>query len=328
MRKINALFFPLFFILAFNVNAEPADRLVVDRIVAVVNTEIVLESDFQNLKNKLSGSSMVDESLVDNGDLGALAKDRKAQLDYLINERILDSEVKRLNLSVTMDRVQMEIKEMAKRNGISSEEVLGAVKAQGMSVSDYQEFLKNRIERQNLLEQEIISKIRVTEEDAFSEYLKKNPASRGSVFEYKIAQILFQVKKGSSPESVLRKAQEIHNRLNRGEKFETVAEQNSEDPDFSQGGLLGAFKSGEFSKDIEEAIKKIQIGEITPIIRTRQGFHIFKLLDLKTIKDPKFEKEKPTITAQLVEKNFKRQLRIWLQSKKDESFIKINETAK
>ena len=267
---------------------------------------------------------MVDESLVDHIDLDTLSKDRKAQLEYLINERILDSEVKRLNLNITMDRVQLEIKEMAKRNNITSDEVLAAVKAQGMSVPDYQDFLKNRIERQNLLEQEIISKIRVTEEDAFSEYLRKNPASKNAVSEFKIAQILFRIKKGANVESVLARAQDVHNKINRGEKFDVLAEQNSEDPDFTQGGLLGTFKSGEFSKEIEDAIKKIEIGEITPVVRTKQGFHIFKLLDSKTIKDPRFEKEKPAITAQLVEKNFKRQLKIWLQSKKDESFLKIN----
>lgn len=322
MRNVSTALVALFLVTAVTLKAE-----LVDRIVATVNNEVVLESDFQSLKSKLNGSSMIDESLVENGDTDALGKDRKAQLDYLINERILDSEVKRLNLSVTMDRVQMEIKEMAKRNNITSDEVLAAVKAQGMSVPDYQEFLKNRIERQNLLEQEIISKIRVTEEDAFSEYLKKNPSSRSAVSEYKIAQILFRIKKDTSPESVLSKAQEIHNRLNRGEKFDLLAEQNSQDPDFSQGGLLGTFKSGEFAKEIEDVIRKIEVGDITPVIRTKQGFHIFKLLDSKSVKDPRFEKEKPAITAQLVEKNFKRQLKIWLQSKKDESFLKVNDNA-
>lgn len=320
MRKISSLFLPVILSIALTSNAE-----LVDRIVAIVNSEIVMDSDFTNLKHKLNSSSMIDDSLLDNIDMDTLAKDRQAQMNYLINEKILDSEVKRLNLSVTSDRVQMEIKEMAKRNGISADEVLSAVKAQGMSIPEYQEFLKNRIERQNLLEQEIISKIRVTEEDAFSEYLKRNPTSKNAVSEFKIAHILFRIKKNIAAESVAASAQDIYNRLKRGEKFELLAEQNSQDPDFSQGGLLGTFKSGEFSKDIEDAIKKIDVGDITPVIRTRQGFHIFKLLESKTIKDPKFEKEKPSITAQLVERNFKRQLKIWIQSKRDESFLKINE---
>lgn len=295
----------------------------VEKIVAIVNSEIILESDFKILENKIKNSSMIDDSLIESGDVNSLSDNRKAKLDYLINERILDSEVKRLNLNVTMDRVQMEIKEMAKRNGISSEEVLAAVKAQGMPIADYQAFLKTRIERQSLLEAEIISKIRVTEEDAFSEYLKKNPNAKNTVAEYKIAHILFNPKKNSLQASQERAA-EVYNKLKKGEKFEALAEQYSEDPDFSQGGFLGTFKAGDFSKEIEDAIRNIEVGEITPVLKTKQGIHIFKVLEKKSTKDPKFEKEKGLITASLVEKNFKRQLKIWLQSKRDESFIKIN----
>lgn len=295
----------------------------VEKIVAIVNSEIVLDSDFKVLENKIKNSSMVDDSLIESGDVSTLSGNRKAKLDYLINEKILDSEVKRLNLNVTMERVQQEIKEMAKRNGISSEEVLSAVKAQGMPVADYQAFLKTRIERQSLLEAEIISKIRVTEEDAFSEFLKKNPHAKNSVAEYKIAHILFNPKKNGI-QAAQERASEVVNKLKKGEKFEALAEQYSEDPDFTQGGLLGTFKAGDFSKEIEDAIKNIEVGEVTPVLKTKQGVHIFKVLEKKSTKDPKFEKEKGAITAALVERNFKRQLKIWLQSKRDESFIRIN----
>lgn len=294
-----------------------------EKISAIVNTEIILDSDFKILQNKIKNSSMIDDSLIEGSNPSVLLNSRAAQLDYLINERILDSEVKRLNLSVSMEKVQQEIKEMAKRNGITTDEVLSAVKAQGMSVAEYQAFLKTRIERQSLLESEIISKIRVTEEDAFSEFMKKNPGAKNSVAEYKIAHILFNVSK-SGVQAAQTKASEVYSRLKKGEKFETLAEQFSEDSDFSQGGLLGTFKAGDFSKEIEDAIKDIEAGDITPVLRTRQGIHIFKLLEKKSIKDPKFEKEKPAITASLVEKNFKRQLKIWLHSKREESFIKIN----
>ncbi|NUM59569.1 MAG: peptidylprolyl isomerase [Bdellovibrionaceae bacterium] len=305
----------LFFNLA---NAE-----LVEKIVAIVNSEIILDSDFKLLQKKIKTSSMIDDSLVETGDTHSLVDNKKSQLDYLINEKILDSEVKRLNLNVTMEKVQQEIKEMAKRNNITTDEVLNAIKSQGMGVADYQAFLKTRMERQSLLEMEIISKIRVTEEDAFTEFLKKNPQAKNSISEYKIAHILFNTKK-SGPQAAQERANLVYNRLKKGEKFEALAEQFSEDADFSQGGLLGTFKAGDFSKEIEDSIKNIDVGEVTPVMKTKQGLHIFKILEKKSVKDPKFEKEKATITSSLVEKNFKRQLKIWLQSKKDEAFIRVN----
>lgn len=294
-----------------------------DKIIAVVNNEIILESDFKQLQSRLKNSSLLDDSLIELTDIASLEKDKKVQLEYLINERIIDSEVKRLNMSVTMEKVQQEIKEMGKRNNMSADDVLSAVKSQGIKVSDYQDFLKTRIERQGLLEQEIISKIRITEEEAYSEYLKRNPKAKAITYEFKIAHILFRIKKDGT-ESALSRAQSVINKLNQGEKFEALAEQNSEDPNFSNGGILGTFKSGEFSKEMEESIKDLEPGANTAVVKTKQGFHIFKLLEKKTIKDPAFEKQKGLITSQLVEKNFKRQLRIWIQAKKDESFIKIN----
>ena len=158
--KKNSLSISCFLILStliFNL----AQAELVEKITAIVNSEIILDSDFKLLQKKIKTSSMIDDSLVENGDAHSLVDNKKAQLDYLINEKILDSEVKRLNLNVTMEKVQQEIKEMAKRNNITTDEVLNAIKGQGMSVADYQAFLKTRMERQSLLEMEIISKIRV-----------------------------------------------------------------------------------------------------------------------------------------------------------------------
>lgn len=320
MKKNSVL---VFFMILFYF-AVFSSAAIVEKIVAIVNSEIILETDFETLQGKIKSSTMIDDSLIESGDPSTILNNRKAQLDYLINEKILDSEVKRLSLNVTMEKVQLDIKEMAKRNNISVDELLSAVKAQGMSVSEYQNFQKTRMERQSLLEAEIISKIRVTEEDAFSEFMKKNPHAKNSVAEYKISHILFNPKKNGI-QAAQEKALLVFNRLKKGEKFETLAEQFSEDPEFSQGGLLGTFKAGDFSKEIEDSIRNIELNEFTPILKTKQGLHIFKLLEKKSVKDPKFEKERAALTAMLVEKNFKRQLKIWLQAKREDSFIKLNE---
>ena len=115
-------------------------------------------------------------------------------MDYLINEKLFDAEIKRLNLSVTSERVQQEIKDMGKRNNMSAQDVLNAVKAQGIAISEYQDFLKNKIERQSLVETEIVSKLRITDDDALAEYIKKHPESKRTVHEFSVAHIFFNPK--------------------------------------------------------------------------------------------------------------------------------------
>jgi peptidyl-prolyl cis-trans isomerase SurA len=317
---MNKLLFLLPLLFSFTVRAE-----IVERIVAIVNNEIILESDFRSLQNKLKTPAMIDEALLwDNKTVDDLKKDRKAQLDYLINEKIMESEIKRLNHSVTMERVDQEIKDMAKKNNVSVNEILAAFKAQGISTAEYQAFLKSKIEKQSLIETEVVSKLRISDDDALAEYLKKNPDRKSTVNEFTVAHIFFNPKKGG-PEAALERAKAVLKKLDTGENFETLAEQNSEDPNFTTGGLLGTFKSGEFLPEIEASIQNLNAGQTTSIVKSRLGYHIVKLLNKKLTTDPKFEKEKEKIKTTLFEQNFKRQMRNWLLSKRDEAFIRVND---
>ncbi len=301
-----------------------ASAEVVERIVAIVNSEIILESDLKKMPAKLKKRDLIYDYLISGTEEVFYKGERKSLLDYLINEKIMDSEVKRLNLAVTSDKVDQEIKEISKRNNISSQEVLNAVAAEGLSVPEYKESLKARLERQNLIEAEIISKLRISDEDAYSEYLRKTPSARSTVNEYGIAHIFFSPKKGGG-DAALKRAEDVYAKLRKGENFETLAQQFSEDTNFSNGGFLGNFKTGEFLKELEDSVASLSPGQYSPVVKSRMGFHIVKLLSKKGSTDPRFEKDKERIKSQIFDATFRRQLKLWLQTKRDESFLRINE---
>lgn len=299
---------------------------IVERVSAIVNAEPILESDFKSLKQRSAKPDFLYPFLVENNFELLKKGDRKASQDYLIGEKILESEIRRLNLSVTYEKVEQEISSIAKRSRISTDDLYREIHKEGFSTSQYQAFVKENIERQSLLEQEIISKIRVTDEDALGEYLRMHPEARVTVDEFTVAHILFDPKKGGAEAAYVR-AQEALTRLNKGGSFETLAQQFSEDPNFSSGGLLGTFKGGEFLKEIEDAISSLSAGQTTRIVRSRIGFHIVKLISKKVAPDPRFQREKDRIKARLIEQAIHRQFRVWLQSKKEGAFIRINNTA-
>lgn len=304
--------------------ATPGHAEVVEKTVAIVNSELVLESDFKDLEKRIPKQGMVDEALLSDKPATSLKGDRKAQLNYLINEKILQSEIKRLNLAITEDRVNSEIKEMARKNQVNEAELAQVIRQQGVTMEEYKRFLKDSIEKRSLLDAEIISKLRISDEDALNEYLRSNPNSRPSIDEFSVSHIFFNPKKGGV-EASIKRAETVLAKLRNGENFETLAQQYSEDPNFSAGGALGTFKSGEFLPEIEEAISNLKNNETTPIVKSRMGFHIVKLTGKKLTTDPKFEKAKEKIKAYLLEQSFKRQLKNWLQNKRDESFVRINE---
>lgn len=314
--------FSLIAVLFFSVLTQ-AQGQKVDSIVAIVNNETILESDLRKFVSRLDKGGLIDDILLADKKISQLKSDRKAQLEILIDEKILDSEVKRLNLTVTIERVEQEIRSVARKNNISRGELVAALKAQGVSISDYQDFMKTKIERQSLIESEVTSKIRVGEEDILARYLQKNKGADNSLFENTLAHIVFNPKKGG-PEASLERAKKALARIQNGEAFEVVAEQTSEDTNFTPGGAFGTFKSGELQKTLDDAVARLNVGEVSGVIQTRMGWQILKLLSRKVVPDPKYEKQKEQIQAQLSEEAFKKQFGDWLALKKQDSFIRIN----
>jgi peptidyl-prolyl cis-trans isomerase SurA len=295
----------------------------VDKIVAVVNNEIITESDLSQFSSGLRKSGMIDDMLLLGKSIDSIKSDRTELLNYLISEKLLDSEVKKNNMSVTIERVEQEIRSIAKRNGATRNDLLAAIKNQGMSAAEYQNFLKTRIERQSVIEQEISSKIRVSEEDIASEYQKRNPNLNLGSHEFTLAHILFRPQKGGW-EAAMSRAESVSKLVGSGQSFENLAEQHSEDPNFNTGGMLGTFKAGEFLPEIEKVISGLSANEISKPIRSKSGIHIVRVISKKVISDPKFEKEKEKIRAELFEKSFQKHLKIWIENKKEDAFVRIN----
>lgn len=295
---------------------------IIDKIVASVNNEIILHSDLKNMQNRIKKPGTIDENLLLGDRPDVLKNDKKAQLDFLIREKLLESEIKRLGMSSTDEQINAELMQNAKRNQMNMAEFSDYLSSQGFTVAEYKEVLRLRSERQAFFEKEIISKLRITDEDAFGVFQSKYPNYRPRVGEFKIAQIFFSNKKGGAS-AALDRAMSVFQRLNAGETFESLANQLDETPGSNKDGVLGVFKSGEFLPEIENAIGNMSINSTSEVLRGPAGYHIIKLLDKKTVPDPNFLKVKESIKASLVQQNFERQLKNWFELKKLDANIKI-----
>jgi peptidyl-prolyl cis-trans isomerase SurA len=298
----------------------------VDKIIASVSSDVLLHSELANFPERINQIVTIDETLLFGASINDLKKNKNEQLDYLLREKIIESEVKRLGLNAIESQIETELAQMAKRNSLGTAEFSEYLKNQGYTLDDYKKIIKTRIERQSLFEREIISKLRITDEDALGYFQSKNPNFQTTVGEFKISQIFFSVKKGS-PEQAFERATIANNRLKGGEKFETLANQLDETPGANQDGFLGSFKSGEFVPQLEKSIIGLNENQVSGILKGPAGFHIIKLLSKKTVMDPEFLKVKEAIKSQLVKQNFERQLKNWFELKKLDSNLKVYENA-
>jgi peptidyl-prolyl cis-trans isomerase SurA len=289
---------------------------VVDKVLAIVSEEPITLSDLQKLRQSLRADKIQDELFSVNK--AELLKDDKKALDFLIEEKILKSEIKRQNLEVTKEALEEEINKIQRRNKIDRNQLREALKAQGTNFADYLDYVKERMERQAIIQQSITSKIRISEEDINSRYLEKYGNTQKNSFQYILSHILFR--KGDASKN----AQEAYKKIIGGENFEELAAQSSEDPNFTAGGSLGKFKSGEVMKEIEVAVAKLSPGDVTPPVKTRMGIHLIKINEKRLIPNADYEAKKSEIQAELTNKALREQFKFWISQKKKETYIRIN----
>lgn len=310
-------FFSVLFVFVVIFSNTLGAKELVDKVVVSVNDEIILLSELNNMQSRTKKQGAIDETLLLGESIEALKADKKAQLSFLINEKLVDSEIKRLGMTSSSEQVDGELAQMAKKNKMSLSEFSNFIAMQGYSIDEYKNILKARSERQVFFEKEIVNKLRISDEDAYGVFRAKYPNYRPSVGEFKIAQIFFSNKKGGGESTKpLERAEAALHRLAAGESFEALANQLDETPGSNKDGVLGVFKSGEFLPQIEKAIGDLSISTVSGILKGPNGFHIVKLLDKKTVLDPNFLRVKESIKASLVQQNFERQLKNWFELKK------------
>lgn len=318
------------FLLAAVLVASTSSAEVIERIIAIVNDDIITQTDLTKFADRLKTGGLTDDLLVpDEETKNQILNNRDKLLNTMIDEKMIDSEVKRQGLTVPIEKVEQEIRSIAKRNNISRDQLKQALQEKGLSFSQYQDFIKTGLERQALIEKSITSKIKVSEDDVNAVYMATVKDATAQTFEYTLAHIHFLPDKTKDAKTAKtqmeQRSQTALKKLQEGGGFEKVASEYSDDPNFSSGGVLGTFKSGELLKEFDGVVQKMNVGDISGIIQTKSGgWHILKLLKKRPVGDPVADKEKEKIRSQLYEKAYKKQFHSWLEQLRQEAFIRIN----
>lgn len=304
--------------------ASLARAEIVERIVAVVNDEIITQTDLTKYANRLRSGGLTDDLLIpDEATRKSLLEDKDKLLQKMIDEKIIDSEVKKQGLSVPIERVEQEIRTIAKRNNVSRDDLKAALQERGINFSQYQDFIKTGLERQSLIEKAITSRIKISEDDVVAAYSSRNNGAVKQPFEYTLSHILFLNQKGGEAAARAR-AEDTLKKIKEGVSFEKLASEYSEDPAFESGGLIGVFKTGELNRELEKHVEHLNAGDTTGVIPTRGGFHIVKVNRKRLVTEPGTDKERDKVRAELYEIAYKKQFQSWLDQLRQDAFIRIN----
>jgi peptidyl-prolyl cis-trans isomerase SurA len=271
-------------VVAFLATAGAAfgQRQLVDGIAAVVGGQVILESEVDEelyLYQARSGSApTTDEEAI---------KLRDQLLREMVDEMLLVAKAKRdtivLDPGELDDEIARRVDDLKARHG-SEEAFQAALAKEGFTEADLKKVYRDDIERrllaQKVVDKEVRPRVDVTWAEV-SAYYNEHAAEVGAVPEgYEVAGILIEPKVS---ESVKRAAharlEEASARLGRGEAFEDLAKQYSDDPSGANGGDLGTFSRGAMVPEFEEAAFALNPGETSGVVTTRFGFHLIQVVD-------------------------------------------------
>lgn len=234
--------------------------------------------------------------------------------ERVVERELLDREAKRLGLEPKEEEVQKVLEDLKKKYGLGDEELSLELRRQGFDPRTYPRYLKTQLEKARIIDLIIRPKVSPSEGDlqAYYEAHKENYAVPSEV---RLSQIFI-----SSADKTEREAREklerVLEELERGTPFEEVAKAYSEDPSAPEGGDLGYVEMSALDPAIREEIEGMQIGEVSPVVRSSKGFHILLFTDKKGGQPLPFEAVRERVMEDYFREEIEKEYRRWLEERK------------
>jgi peptidyl-prolyl cis-trans isomerase SurA len=249
-----------------------------DAIVAVVNDDVVLESEVSREVN------LVIPQLQQQGTAVPPPEQlRKQVVDRLILKRLQQQRAKQLGIEVEEGALLEALTNIAARNGLSLEELKATLEAGGIRFQDFREDTRMQILLSRLQTQEVARNVQVTDQEV-DRFLAKNASQLIPREQVRLQHILVALPDDPTPAQVAqaeKKAKGLLAKLRGGADFAAVAAASSDGRTALQGGDLGWFEMAAVPGLVADRARTMPKGEITEPLRSPSGFNIIKLTDIK-----------------------------------------------
>ncbi|MCL5005526.1 MAG: peptidylprolyl isomerase [Acidobacteria bacterium] len=227
-------------------------------------------------------------------------------LDELINNQILVAHAEHSGITVSEAEVDTKVSQL--ESPYSKEEFVQKLKQRGMTESDLREEVRNSLMVDKLINKDIDSRVSVSDAEIAAYYQRNKAAFSIPETEYHLAQIevtpgpdsdLRNLKNddAKTPAAARQKIQALYAQLRSGADFAIVAQDYSEDPTTaSSGGDMGFIPASglDANPELKKIVESLKVGQISGIIKTRNAYHIVKLLGIEhagqgELSDPKVQ---------------------------------------
>ena len=256
--------------------ARPVHAEEIDSVVASVDGDPITSEDLKNPGNGGAAAGMPPGG----SGLGT-ADNPQGALKMAIEQKLLEQEAHQYASKVDEDQVDRYIRNLEAQNHTTDAELRSQLAAQHVSYDDFRAKIRKQVEAMTMVDREVRQKIIIPDAE-IEIYYKNNPDEFTTTEEkFKLAQILIAVTADTPPqkmEELHQKADDVHKQaVKSGADFGGLALQYSDDDSKTKGGELGEFSPADLNDAVLAAIKNSKDGEISPVVKTKYGFHIVKV---------------------------------------------------
>lgn len=259
--------------------AQPAERpdiVEIDRIVAVVNDEVIT---LHELRARISETFAQMRSR--NVTPPPAEEFERQQLERMILEKVQLQHAAETQLRVDDRLLDASLSRIAESNRMDVAQLRAAIEQDGMVWSRFREDIRKQIVMSRLRDREVESRVVVTEGE-IANFIANPERKPDQSEEYNVSHILLRVPEGASPEQLIRlkaRADAALEQIRKGEDFSRIAASYSDAQDAVNGGSLGWRPLDRLPALFADAVPKLKPGEVSDVMRSPAGFHLLKLVD-------------------------------------------------
>ncbi|PIQ82176.1 MAG: hypothetical protein COV76_05005 [Candidatus Omnitrophica bacterium CG11_big_fil_rev_8_21_14_0_20_64_10] len=304
------------------------------RIVAVVNDEVITQAELDRalapLYMQLHASEADPEKIHQETE-----RLRRFVLDQLIQERLLLQEARNPSpiefgkgkigtpepVTVSTEEVDEALAEM--RGQFSDpQQFQQGLAQQGMTLDDLRSRLRDQLTIDKLIGRQVRSRVSVSPSEITAIY-EQHRDQFVVPQAIEVSTILIRSKDTLDQFRAKALAEDLRNRILQGEDFAELARRFSDGPSAPQGGRAGLVEKGKVVPEIEEVLFSLQAGEISPVIKTETGYHIFRADSIRPSRQAPLEEVQGIIRNRLYREKTAQRLQSWIQELKADAYISI-----
>ncbi len=262
-------------ILAVSAEAKVA---VLDRVAAIVNDDIVLQSEL----NQRTAAIYVN---IQESGTQPPAKEvlKKQVLERLISERIQLNIGYNAGVRISENEIDQTMARLAAGSNLSMQDYLASVNARGTSIKDLRQEITNEMIMMQVQQGSVMRGIHISEQE-LNNFLNSEEGKLMNSPDIMLGQILISVPSSATVSDIAaaqKKLDEIIVQISQGADFKQLAIANSDDQSALEGGDLGWRKQAQLPSLFTDALEGLEPGEISSPVRSGAGFHLLKLYDRK-----------------------------------------------